>query len=662
LFRAQVGAKTHDPQPAIATVNEAARELGGLVLQRGIDAAREVYARESHMIAGQLALLRLRLLNATPEQAETVAKGHEEVAGWTEVLLDKLGRSMRYDQKPLAVLGLSRRIHDQRASEITKAIRQVATLAREGKNNEAANALYPLIRPILGAEFTMRPGSEYAMIRSLREKLSSLISEQEALLAACKDETDSAHLSAELASRQATLRDSLVLAPLPSIPAPRTRLSDLTMPPEPPADDLRLRTEAGMTLAIVHLKAGAKDDTLNHQREAIDSLKKLDIIIVNWSEELAQKTLGTSTQVSDATNRVGVVTKLETGQVDLLERIEKADRSKKDGGEFTDQQQSIAQELADFHKELAGGASGPDKELLPLLGRIKAADKESKLAADALRAKQTKDALAHQELASDALGEAREMAEGQLAQLNQQQLLIGFEQSVSKAAAGMEDIVGGQNDLITATKVADKKSMPALLMPQQNLLQCLTDIAPSLDLVAARLDVGTPLVFAGSDVEDALKAMEDGDGEDAASIQEIAVGSLAKVQSLVTDVAAQTGYVTEIVEFLQQAQSNASMLAVRQRELRENTEPKEALSIQKTLAADATKSGRILKEVAGQVDFEKLDEKTKEKFVDFGLTLNFETPATHMQDAVRLLESGQPATDSMLTAEKSMNAVSGQLG
>ena len=662
LFRAQVGAKTHDPQPAIATVNEAARELGGLVLQRGIDAAREVYARESHMIAGQLALLRLRLLNATPEQAETVAKGHEEVAGWTEVLLDKLGRSMRYDQKPLAVLGLSRRIHDQRAGEITKAIRQVATLAREGKNNEAANALYPLIRPILGAEFTMRPGSEYAMIRSLREKLSSLISEQEALLAACKDETDSAHLSAELASRQATLRDSLVLAPLPSIPAPRTRLSDLTMPPEPPADDLRLRTEAGMTLAIVHLKAGAKDDTLNHQREAIDSLKKLDIIIVNWSEELAQKTLGTSTQVSDATNRVGVVTKLETGQVELLERIEKADRSKKDGGEFTDEQQSIAQELADFHKELAGGASGPDKELLPLLGRIKAADKESKLAADALRAKQTKDALAHQELASDALGEAREMAEGQLAQLNQQQLLIGFEQSVSKAAAGMEDIVGGQNDLITATKVADKKSMPALLMPQQNLLQCLTDIAPSLDLVAARLDVGTPLVFAGSDVEDALKAMEDGDGEDAASIQEIAVGSLAKVQSLVTDVAAQTGYVTEIVEFLQQAQSNASMLAVRQRELRENTEPKEALSIQKTLAADATKSGRILKEVAGQVDFEKLDEKTKEKFVEFGLTLNFETPATHMQDAVRLLESGQPATDSMLTAEKSMNAVSGQLG
>ena len=662
LFRAQVGAKTYDPQPAIAAVNQAARDLGGLVLQRGIDAAREVYARETHMIAGELARLRVRLLSASPDQTEALAKGHEEVAVWTEELLDKLSRSMRYDQKPLAVLGLTRRIHDQRAGEITKAIRQVATLTREGKSNEAANSLYPLIRPLIGAEFTMRPGSEYATIRGLREKLGSLISEQEALLAACKEATDSGKLAAELASRQATLRDALVLAPLPSIPAPRTRLSDLTMPPAPPADDLRIRIESDMTQSIVHLKAGAKDDALSRQREAIESLKKLDTIIVRWSEELAQKTLGTSSLVSDATNRAGVLTKLETVQLDLLERTEKAARSKKDVEGFTQEQQSIAQELADFHKELSGGESGPAKELLPMLGRIKASEKETKLAADALRVKQTADALAHQELASDALGEAREMAESQLAQLNQQQLLIGFEGSVSKAAAGMEDIVGGQNDLIKATKIADKKSMPPLLMPQQNLLKCLTDIAPSLDLVAARLDVGTPLVFAGSDVEDALKAMEDGDGEGAADIQDIAVGSLAKVQSLVTDVAAQTGYVTEIVEFLQAAQSNASMLAFRQRELRENTEAKEALATQKTLAADATQSGNILKEVAGQVDFEKLDEKTKEKFADFGLTLNFEAPSTHMQEAVRVLESGQPATEAMLAAEKSLQFVSGQLG
>jgi hypothetical protein len=70
----------------------------------------------------------------------------------------------------------------------------------------------------------------------------------------------------------------------------------------------------------------------------------------------------------------------------------------------------------------------------------------------------------------------------------------------------------------------------------------------------------------------------------------------------------------------------------------------------------------MLTEVAGRVDFDKLDEKTKERLVGIDLTLNFETPATQMQDAVRLLQSGQPAAASMLAAEKSLHSVSDQLG
>ena len=661
LFRAQVGAKTRDAQPAIASVNEAARRLAELVMQRGIEASREVFARETHMAAGELARLRLRLLTAAPDEKETLAKAHEEVAGWTDELLDKLLQSLRYDEKPLAVLGLTRRMNDLRASQITKAIRQAATLAKDGKSSDAASSLYQLIRPLLAGEFTMRPGSEYAVIRSVREKVAALLAGQEELLAACKDPAEPGKLASELASRQAMLRDALVLVPLPSIPAPRTRLSDLTMPSAPPADDLRLRIEADMTKAIAHLKAGAKDDAMNRQREALGSLKELDAVLVRWFQELAQRTLGTSSQVSDASARSGVLTKLEAGQLALLERIEKAVRSKKDVAAFAGEQQVLAGEVADFHKELSGGKSGAARELLPLLGRLAEAEKSMKLATDALRGKQTKDAIAHQELASEALGEARAMAESQLTQLNQQQMLIGFEQSVSKAAEGMADIVGGQNDLIKATKAADKKTMPPLLIPQRNLLNCLKDIAPSLDVVAARLDVGTPLVFASSDVEDALKAMEDGAGVDAANIQDTAVASLAKVQSLVTDVAAQTGYVTEIVEFLHQAQSDATMLAFRQRELLEDNRINAALSTQQALAADAAKYSRILTEVAGRVDFEKLDAKTKERLVGVNLSLNFETPATQMEDAVRLLKSGQPAKDSMLAAEKSFHSVSEQL-
>ena len=312
-----------------------------------------------------------------------------------------------------------------------------------------------------------------------------------------------------------------------------------------------------------------------------------------------------------------------------------------------------------FREELSGGESGPDKSVLPIHGRLGAVGKAMELAVATLRDNRVEDALDPQEQAAAALAETHGMAEDQLARFTLLQQLISFEQAVARASDGMADVVGGQNDLIAATKAADEKSLPALLAPQKNLLQCLTDIAPALDLVAARLDVGTPLVFAASDVEDALLAMEDGDAEDAAEIQETAVDSLAKVRGLVSEISVQTAYVAEIVEFLQDAQSDAAMLAFRQRQIREGAG--DALEAQQALASDAAKYGIALTGVAGRVDFEKLDEAVKEKFEGFDISLDFNAPAVSMEQAIRLMQSGQPATDEMLAVEKALNSSSQHL-
>ncbi len=661
LLRQQVGATTRDPQPAISAVNEAARELAGLVLQRDIDAAREVFARETHMFARELAGLRLRLLTAAPDQAEALAKGHDEVATWTDDLLDNLTKHMRYDKRPLAVLGLNRRIYKLRTDKLSDAIRGAATLAREGKTAEAAKAQYPLIRPLLQAEFTMRSGSEYALIRDLREQLTSLIAEQQDLLTTCEGLADFSEREAELKQRQAKLRDALVLAPLPAIPAPRTRLFDLTMPLVPPTDELRHRTESLMAAVLDSLESGTKDKVITSQREVIDSLSELDSILTRWSGELAQQALGVSSLVSDATNRAGYLEQLETRQIGLLEQTEEAALDEKNPLVLAEDQKALALEIEDFHKELSGGESGPAKEVLPLLGRLDAVAKAMNLATSVLLDKGPEDALEPQEEAAAALTEARTLADGQLTQLNLLQQLIAFEQAVSKASEGMADVVGGQNDLIAATETATEEELLSLLAPQKNLLACLTDIAPSLDLVAERLDVGTPLVFAASDVEDALLAMEDGDGEDAAEIQGIAVESLAKVQGLVAEISVQTGYVAEIVEFLHEAESEAALLSFRQRQLRENTDAKDALALQQALASETEKYGSLLTQVAGVIDFDQLSEQLKEKLGDIDLTVDFNAPAVHMKEAVELLKSGQSAADSMLTAEKSLNSNSEQL-
>jgi hypothetical protein len=661
LLRAQVGAETRDPQPAIDAVNHAARELAGLVLQRGIDASREVYARETHMLSRELIRLRLRLIHASKDQVEPLAKKHEDIAMWTDELLARLTKGMRYDKRPLAVLGLSRRIYDIRKAGVTDSIREVAELTRQGKIAEAAAAQYPLIRPLLEAEFTLRSGSEYSVIQDLREQLTTLISDQQELLAASEVMEKFDDGAVKLAQTQAKLRDALVLASLPGIPAPRAQLNDLVSPAIPPSDEVRLSAETSMSEALIHFNAKDKSKVIAAQKGAIASLRQFEVILKKWSVELAQKSLGVSSLVSDATDRVGVFEQFETRQIGLLEQTEEAALDEKNPDALIADQIALAEEVEQFSKELSGGESNPPKKALPLLGRLSVVSKAMNLATKALREKRVEDAIEPQEKAAAALAEARVLAWGQLSQLNLIQQLIGFEQSVYNASQGMADVVGGQNDLIAATKAADEKALAALLAPQRNLLQCLTDIAPSLDLVAARLDVGTPLVFAASDVEDALLAMEDGDAEGAADIQDIAVESLAKVEGLVAEVSVQTGYIAEIVESLHEAQSDAAMLAFRQRQLREGTEMKDTLAQQKALAADADAYGKSLTKVAGIVDFEKLDEKTKEKMLGVDLSLDFQVPATRMMEAAQLIESGQSASEPMLAAEKALSSNSDQL-
>jgi len=657
LLRAQVGNQNSDPQPAITAVNTAARELASLVMQRGILASREVFARETAMLADELSRIRLKLITADEAQSGALAKKLEVIAEWTDDLLNQLNATMRYDKRPLFVLGLNRRIHQLESSGLADSIRATSKLAGSGNLVEAAELQYPLIRPLIEGGFTMRTGSEFAHIRGLSEQLTSLVEQQKGLMASSESGTN----TEELAARQSQLRDKLVLAALPDIPAPRPQLKDLVLPSAPPSDAKRLQAEASMAQAIAQLSANENEAALRTQREALATLNELNAILDRWLVELAQLTLGVSAEVSDAAERAGLLEQLETSQIELLIQTEEAALDEKTPANLVEDQRALTEEIEGFYKELRGGDAGPSKDMLPLIGRLEATSSMMQSAISALEGKRVEDALEPQELAALGLAEARSIATEQLSKFNLEQNLISFQQAVASASDGMGDVVGGQNDLIDATQSADEEKLKSLLAPQRNLLRCLSDIAPSLDLVAERLDVGTPLVFAASDVEDALFAMEDGDAEDAAEIQEIAVESLAEVQALVAEISVQTGYISEIVEFLFEAQSDLNALAYRQRQLRETSEPENALELQKALAAEAKAIGEVLSEVAGNVDMDTLDESVKENFLDYDLSLNFQAPAAGMAEAAQLLEAGQEAGGAMLAAETALQANTQQL-
>jgi hypothetical protein len=561
-------------------VNQAARELGSLVLQRGIDSAREVFAMETHMLAQEQATLRLRAIEmeSAPSAAalEDLAKHQEDLAAWTDRLLKDLEQGMRYDKRPIAILGLTRRMKELRSAGVEASMKEAAAMIRRREFKPAAVRQLATIKPLLEAEYSVRTGAEYAGMMETKELLESLRDQQGKLRAECETMAPGQFglNRPAITTRQQTLRKNLLLVLLPSIPAPRPHLFDESPPKEPPADALRAAAEQSMGAALAEMNVGEKEAVVARQRETEKSLAELTEIVGVWSADLALLTQGLTSLVSTATNRVSFIEDYETRQIGLLEQAEEAGLDKKPAKPLAESQKFLAEEISGFSKELlAQNETKPDKDVQPIVNRLESAASAMTQAAVSLENNQPEDALEPQELASAALAGAKELITAQCARLTLLQGLYAFQRAVGQADETMVDVVAEQHDLIKATKAAKEGALSALKPAMRNLRQCLIDVAPVLGLVAGRLDAGSPLLFAGSDMDDALAALEDGDQEDATDAQEVAADSLAKVRILVHAVKEQTSYLAEIVEYLHGSLADAALMQFRQQQIREKVAP-----------------------------------------------------------------------------------------
>jgi hypothetical protein len=159
--------------------------------------------------------------------------------------------------------------------------------------------------------------------------------------------------------------------------------------------------------------------------------------------------------------------------------------------------------------------------------------------------------------------------------------------------------------MIAATEALKSDDPSPILPVLDNLRRCMLEIASLLDMVAARVDTGSPLAFAVADLEDAVASLEGGDKLDALDAQEVAVESLKEVNVLVEAVKFETGYVSEIVEFLHVAVANTAALEYQQDELARmvrsaKPEQLKALAVeQRGLLAKAEKEGQLHASVSG---------------------------------------------------------------
>ncbi|MBT5312407.1 MAG: hypothetical protein HOL38_12605, partial [Verrucomicrobia bacterium] len=265
-----------------------------------------------------------------------------------------------------------------------------------------------------------------------------------------------------------------------------------------------------------------------------------------------------------------------------------------------------AEELAAFNTDLVKQSqSKSDQDIPPLLSRMERAEQAMRSALASLEANAADQAIGHQEQAADILAEAYAIVITQNEQLGLLQSLLMFQRSVGFAIGYMGDIVAEQRDMIVATKALKSDDASHLLPKLNNLRRCVGDVASLLALVASRLDAGTPLAFAVSDLEDTVASLQGGDKLDALDAQDVAVESLEEVNILAKAVRSQAGYVAEIVELLHTSVADIATLEYQQEELARKAgsagprQEKALAAKQRALLAKADKDGQVLVSVTG---------------------------------------------------------------
>ena len=609
-----------DVSLAARVVNTAARELASLVLLRDIDSAQEVYARESRMLAESQALLRWRTAATDRNHANELSSRQEELAQWTERLVKDLQAGMRYDKRPLAVLRLIRSVKDVQNAATGTRMRKVSELLGQGETDSALQLQADLVRTLLDAEFSVRLSGAYSTMLRTRDALELLTQSQTQLREDCiglaGNEFKMKHQA--IAQQQSELRHQLLTLLLPSIPAPRAKLFDDTFPEAPPVDQLLTAADNAMSEALLQINSGSQEATTNEQSKAEQALITLSGIVSRWSVEMGLRTQGLGTLVAESSERMSHLEEFEANVIDLLEKTDIALAAEKNMHDLVDPQQILAEDLGHYIDDLEEQQDAdPDPDSPPLLSRLHQSSELLNAAVESLRQNEAEQAIENQEQAADTLAESYVIAVAQNERLAMLQDLLMFQRAVGFANGYMSDIVAEQRDLLLATEAAEPNDMLKLMPVFDNVRRCMEDVAPLLDLVAGRLDVGTPLAFARTDLEDATNSLKIGDKFDAIDAQDVAAESLEEVQLMVQAVQAQTGYVAEIVELLHRSTSDASSIQYEQQRLMQTLaagDPKrvpQLIEDQGALIVRAENYGQILTTTTGIPEFADVAEEMR---------------------------------------------------
>ena len=260
-------------------------------------------------------------------------------------------------------------------------------------------------------------------------------------------------------------------------------------------------------------------------------------------------------------------------------------------------------------------------------------------------------------------GEAAGYQKAAIAALSGAQELLAEHGLNVKAYAGMRaqtrnaevpspyvrEIEEEQRDMLAVTRKAKPDDMPALALPQKNLVHAVNALMVALDPVAHLIESSdTEILFAKEDMDSAGISLAEKDPEEALDAQEFIVESLEDLRGKIEAIVPQHRYLLEVVEALHETLQEGILIREAQRRLGEQAlaeaaEPALLGKEQGALKARAEAYGRLINEISGLVIFV--------------------SSAAHMAEAEDRLKGGDSAAaaQAMAQAEQALEADTGTL-
>lgn len=608
-----------DPAPAVMKVNTAARELGLLVLELGYKDAAEVMARELHATAQTQASLRLKTIlpgKAASDAPDAVADAQEELKQWLTRLLAATPREQESTpQDALVAFGLVRLSKQLLSSGVETKMNESAALVRGGGTADAARRQAEIIQALLRAEFRLRYGSEYEALSKAHDLLVSAAETQKALRTEIASVTpeEFAQRQASISRAQSALERNLQLVLMPEVPAARLRLFETTPPSAPPVHDLLSAAVVAMKNASAHISERDRDAAVREQTKAEESFAALALIV--------QQRLEAMTRTERLTSFLGAcgdsAAKLGRFKERLLVLVEKTDDAATDRADpafLADPQRKLREDVNAFREELTDRTTEiglRTEEVAPLSTSLDRSIRGMSEAGDSLEAKQAGKALQQQQQALSALNDAEALFAEEMTRVGAF-VKVSTDHILAMAPGPyVADIIDEQRDLIAATRRSQPAAFARLVMPQKNLVHAVNAVLFALDPLAHKVDSGTGMLFAKTDMDSAAAALDAKDASEAIDAQTAVADSVQDLQTRLAAATPQYGYILDITEFVHGVLPETSSIRLAQGELRaealaatDEAAVRKLVDRQRGLESRAREVGKLLSKASGQEHFQ----------------------------------------------------------